>query len=40
MSAPEGWYTFRYRFWYIIALPATVVATSGDSGGLQPPEIG
>jgi hypothetical protein len=23
MSAPEGWYTFRYRFWYIFALPST-----------------
>ncbi len=23
MSAPERWYTFRYRFWYIFALPST-----------------
>jgi 2,4-dienoyl-CoA reductase-like NADH-dependent reductase (Old Yellow Enzyme family) len=23
MAAPEGWYTFRYRFWYILALPST-----------------
>jgi hypothetical protein len=23
-SAPGGWYTFRYRFWHIFALPPTL----------------
>jgi hypothetical protein len=35
MSAPEGWYTFRYRFWYIIALPSTIVATSDTLDGVK-----
>lgn len=40
MSSPGGWYTFRYRFWYIIALPSTpsnlgaIEAPSGRAVGV------